>query len=404
MYSDSKLTITPCHIRAAVHKRHSVIYAHKLYPGSGYVGQDIDRFGFARGQVSEFNVSTPDGETLLAWHVLPLNVYADHRDDLDDARTSAPISGLDLLRNDKKNARVVIYFHGVSGHISEGWRTYAYRYFSDLDNVHVMALDYRGYGPSTGEPSEPGLIVDGVAFLDYIMHDLGIPPENIIVQGQSLGTAVASAVALHYADPTSELLPPYTRQVLSKTPRKDAVVFANILLVAPFASFPDLLLTYKVKGSIPLLRPLRNFPNIQDLLRRHIPDSWESAKRLQAYYKALSGQPGLLDKQKTSISAGGITLIHAANDPEIPVIQTAMIVERITGERPDVHSSVGKVADIRQPRAPVVTVEIIKHGGKLASINTAVHSESKTTAGHSRIVTSAQIMLAIKGIFKQNKP
>lgn len=41
-----------------------------------------ESFGFAKHQITPFNISTPDGETLYAWHVLPLNVYAKHRESL----------------------------------------------------------------------------------------------------------------------------------------------------------------------------------------------------------------------------------------------------------------------------------------------------------------------------------
>lgn len=41
-----------------------------------------DQFGFADGQVTPFNVETPDGQTLYAWHVLPLDVYARHEHSL----------------------------------------------------------------------------------------------------------------------------------------------------------------------------------------------------------------------------------------------------------------------------------------------------------------------------------
>lgn len=52
------------------------LYAHKI---NTLFLHDIDngeRFGFAKGQVTPFTIQTADGETLYAWHVLPVDAYA----------------------------------------------------------------------------------------------------------------------------------------------------------------------------------------------------------------------------------------------------------------------------------------------------------------------------------------
>lgn len=54
---------------------------------------------------------------------------------------------------------------------------------------------YRGFGHSTGNPTETGLIVDGVALVSWIMSVTKIPPERIVILGHSLGTAVSAGVA-----------------------------------------------------------------------------------------------------------------------------------------------------------------------------------------------------------------
>jgi len=52
------------------------LYAHKI--NTLCLGDDLsdaEQFGFAKNQVTPFNLSTPDGETLFGWHILPLDVY-----------------------------------------------------------------------------------------------------------------------------------------------------------------------------------------------------------------------------------------------------------------------------------------------------------------------------------------
>jgi hypothetical protein len=59
----------------------------------------------------------------------------------------------------------------------------------------VFAYDYRGYGTSTGRPSERGVYADADAAYDALTHDLGVPAERIIDYGRSLGSAVAIDLA-----------------------------------------------------------------------------------------------------------------------------------------------------------------------------------------------------------------
>ena len=53
------------------------LYAHKI--NTLFRGDDLNKpeaFGFAKNQVTPFNLRTPDGETIYGWHILPLDVYA----------------------------------------------------------------------------------------------------------------------------------------------------------------------------------------------------------------------------------------------------------------------------------------------------------------------------------------
>lgn len=58
-------------------------------------------------------------------------------------------------------------------------------------NSNVLTLDYRGFGDSTGTPTEKGLILDARAAFDYIATS-GSKGRQIILAGHSLGTGVIS--------------------------------------------------------------------------------------------------------------------------------------------------------------------------------------------------------------------
>jgi abhydrolase domain-containing protein 12 len=60
------------------------------------------------------------------------------------------------LLKGNRNARLILYFHGTSGTMASGFRPASYRalYAVDPINTHVLTFDYRGYGESSGRPSE----------------------------------------------------------------------------------------------------------------------------------------------------------------------------------------------------------------------------------------------------------
>ena len=60
---------------------------------------------------------------------------------------------------------------------------------------NVLTYDYRGYGTSSGSPSEANSYEDIAAAYNYLLTEKGIKPENIILQGRSLGGAVAIDLA-----------------------------------------------------------------------------------------------------------------------------------------------------------------------------------------------------------------
>ncbi len=87
-----------------------------------------------------------------------------------------------------ESPRVLLYFHGNAGNISHRLDT--------VEILHrmghaILIVDYRGYGRSSGRPSEAGTYADAAAAWDYLRDTLGVEPQRIVVYGRSLGGAVA---------------------------------------------------------------------------------------------------------------------------------------------------------------------------------------------------------------------
>jgi fermentation-respiration switch protein FrsA (DUF1100 family) len=87
---------------------------------------------------------------------------------------------------------VLLFFHGNAGNISH--RLESILIFSRL-RLDVLIVDYRGYGQSTGRPSEPGTYHDAQAAWDYLVRDRRVAPDNIVIFGRSLGGAVGAWLA-----------------------------------------------------------------------------------------------------------------------------------------------------------------------------------------------------------------
>ena len=84
--------------------------------------------------------------------------------------------------------------HGNAGNLSDAGRPAHYAGLRAL-GLNLLAFDYRGYGESDGEPTEPGLYADADAAYRYLRDTLGVPPERIVLFGHSLGSAVAVELA-----------------------------------------------------------------------------------------------------------------------------------------------------------------------------------------------------------------
>ena len=86
--------------------------------------------------------------------------------------------------------RVTLFLHGNAGNITH--RGQRFREITAAGSS-VLMIDYRGYGKSTGRPSEDGLYADAKAAYEYLLKTSR--PQEIIVHGESLGTAVAVDLA-----------------------------------------------------------------------------------------------------------------------------------------------------------------------------------------------------------------
>ncbi len=85
---------------------------------------------------------------------------------------------------------LILYFHGNADNLQR-WGEYAVD-FTNL-GYDVLMPEYRGFGKSTGTPSEENLYADASLLLRWAQTN--VPHSRLIIYGRSLGSAVASHLA-----------------------------------------------------------------------------------------------------------------------------------------------------------------------------------------------------------------
>jgi fermentation-respiration switch protein FrsA (DUF1100 family) len=88
----------------------------------------------------------------------------------------------------------VLYLHGNDATIRSGGNVQRYHQLRSL-GMNVLAPEYPGYGSIAGDPSEGGLQSAARAAYDHLRRDLGVPADQIVIFGWSLGSGGAVPLA-----------------------------------------------------------------------------------------------------------------------------------------------------------------------------------------------------------------
>ncbi len=128
----------------------------------------------------------PDPKLLLS----PADAGMDFEQILLNTSDKVSIHGWYIPRPD--SLYTLIFLHGNAGNISH--RLDSLRIFHQL-GLSVVIIDYRGYGLSSGSPTEAGTYRDAEAVWDYLISEQQLSAQNIIIFGRSLGGGIATWLA-----------------------------------------------------------------------------------------------------------------------------------------------------------------------------------------------------------------
>ncbi len=172
----------------------TVLQRRLMYRPTVAVNLNLTDLGLDADFGVDVELTTADGNTIRGWL----------------------INGRSLPKQASGKAPLVLYFPGNSLN--------RYERIDDLREVaacglDVLIFDYRGFGDSTGSPSESTLTADALLVWKYARDTLGYDEGRIVVFGESLGGAVALSMWSNL-DPT----PPQP---------------ASLILNSTFASMPE---------------------------------------------------------------------------------------------------------------------------------------------------------------------
>eukprot|EP00403_Amphidinium_massartii_P002218 CAMPEP_0178380052 /NCGR_PEP_ID=MMETSP0689_2-20121128/5261_1 /TAXON_ID=160604 /ORGANISM="Amphidinium massartii, Strain CS-259" /LENGTH=408 /DNA_ID=CAMNT_0020000177 /DNA_START=32 /DNA_END=1255 /DNA_ORIENTATION=- len=208
-------------------------------------------------QLADFNVAhfarniscrTEDGETLHGWHLAPTR----HAPDLVKVQDEEMLREkfFDHMLADGSEP-VIVFMHGQAGGRGLPNRLETCRAMAAQLQAHVVVFDYRGFGDSSGSPSQSALMRDSSAMWQWLGDRR---PAGAFLYGQSLGSGVASHFAAHLEEVGGEA----------------AHRLQALILDVPFASIAA------ATEVNPIFKPFQFIPKLKDLLLSRLVDPWNS--------------------------------------------------------------------------------------------------------------------------------
>jgi len=186
---------------------------------------------FGLESARNFYLDSSPGVTLGVWRISPSSASSSPSASEDLASPMATYADFD-------GRPVVLYLHGNSAHRASAHRVELYKMLASM-GYHVVCFDYRGYGDSTGSPSEEGLVHDALVVYQWILQRRA--HSKVFIWGHSLGTGVACHLG---------------RKIFERIDDGDVTMWApaGVVLESPFSNLKEEVREHK------FAKPFRRLP------------------------------------------------------------------------------------------------------------------------------------------------
>ena len=94
-------------------------------------------------------------------------------------------------KKNSKNYKTILFLHGNAGSLEN--RIHKINHFKNM-NINFLIIAWRGFSGNQGEPTEKGLYDDARSAISWLENQ-GVMKKDIIIYGESLGTAIATEIA-----------------------------------------------------------------------------------------------------------------------------------------------------------------------------------------------------------------
>lgn len=186
---------------------------------------------------------------------------------------------------------IIIYLHGNGGTRAASHRVQFMKLMGAAD-FHIVALDYRGYGDSSGYPTESGFTTDVLALYDWVKARSG--NSSIIFWGHSLGTGIATNAA-------------------RKLQEERGVQVDAIVLESPYNSIRE------AAAHVPITTIYRQFPGFEYLIL-------DSIALANMFFR---------NDENVKVLACPLLILHAEDDAVLPVQLGRKLFETARGAYKD---------------------------------------------------------------------
>ncbi|KAK6182952.1 hypothetical protein SNE40_010520 [Patella caerulea] len=246
---------------------------------------------FGLNTTRNFYLTVEDDVKIGAWHTLPRSVLESHpNEDISHEKFDQHLA---------HGKKIIVYLHGNSG-TRGGWhRVQLYKLLASHD-FHIVTIDYRGFGDSTGTPTEDGVVSDAYHLYQWVKERSGDSP--VFLWGHSLGTAITTKLAKKLCDEGEHPL--------------------GVVLEAPFNNIND------AAANHPFSFPYRMLPWFSDIFISSIADH---------------GIFFTSDKSVEHVTSP-IMILHAEDDAVVPYHLGLKLFEAAKEIRPNTHGDVDFVS------------------------------------------------------------
>jgi hypothetical protein len=179
-----------------------------------------------------------------------------------------------LFTPEEKPKATILFYHGAGGNISN------YTFITDplvKAGYQVFAIDFRGYGKSTGIPTHVNIARDAQFVFDLIIEKDEFENLPIIIYGASMGTQIATKMAKDNQDEITALIldgtiSSFTDMALLSAPDEQKAMIAQYV-TSPYSAqedikeiknLPKLFIHSKGDKSVPFSQGETVFNNAQE--------------------------------------------------------------------------------------------------------------------------------------------